>query len=138
MKTKREAVIAKIREANPETMELSFGCEVYVKNGARVRVIGIDGRVVFFTRLVNSLNTDFIGDITIVGHPLHPHHLLIALQKDGCNLEKRFPMGFSPNSIVFYFEGGTKAPSIINLTNFQHQLETDDELIEKLYEILIK
>ena len=77
MPTLREIIC----KANPEIMELKFGCEILVKNDVRTRVIGIDGRVVFFSPLVNNRNTDFVEDITILGRTIRLADVLVAVER---------------------------------------------------------
>lgn len=69
-----------IQEANPGIMDLKFGCEV-LKGDVRTRVVGLDGRVVFFSPLINNQNTEFVEHLTILGRPIRLADVLLAIHK---------------------------------------------------------
>ncbi len=73
----RAAIIA----TNEDIMKLQFGCEGYVKNDVRVRVFGVDGRVIFHTPQVNGVNTVFEEDFIILGRKIGIADVLLAIEK---------------------------------------------------------
>lgn len=84
-------ILRKIREANPELMELSFGCEVIVYGEVYI----IDSNWGIYSReendksgyyrvIANEMNnwTRIDEDnFEIIGHPVHLEHLLVAMRK---------------------------------------------------------
>ena len=86
---KKQQVEALVREACPELMELTFGCEVKVNGVFYV----LDSNWAIETRTGNNLNeykviTDQfnnwteIEDFEIIGHPIHLENVLNALRKN--------------------------------------------------------
>jgi len=85
---KKELVQKKIRELNPELMELSFGCEIE-KDGEIYSLAVAEDKGVFEKTLegywmcVNkegqAVSLEKGVREIIIGHPIQPHHILIAL-----------------------------------------------------------
>ena len=108
---KKQAVEAKIRELNPELMELSFGCEV--------RMTG--GETLIFSKENEYLKRTIECESAIIGHPIHLEHVLRALK-------------FAQKQRGMFTEDLHMLLSLYNLSlPFSQQ---SDEVYEFLYEAL--
>lgn len=138
--TKLQQVEKKIREACPELMEMSFGCEV--KHGAyTVKVLSAKafGRTVngkeksTFASVIASDGERVVGFVledkeTIIGHPIHLEHVLRAV---GTGRRVRIDINIIDDCIGLY--NGT-AESKYNLT--LPPSKQSPELINFIHEIL--
>lgn len=160
--TTTQKILNIIREKNPETMGLSFGCEVeatkkYEDNRQKdyKYFVGCEscyadthrmaGYVRIFEMRNEAVDVDFLkkggvyttdsyvheDNITIIGHPLYPAHLLVALGdkslfylSSGGILHKKTEVGFD-------------YVCSLNLTQpIEPQLEADPKLAETIYKLL--
>lgn len=128
---KKQAVEKVIRELNPELMELSLGCEVYMlgqyitwanletdEHGNHTATYLLpDGRF-----LEGVYTTSEIEAIKIIGHPIHLESVIFTLKK----------VGYSSTEEWFKVLGKITDIYAHNLP-FSQQ---DDSVFEFLYEIL--
>jgi hypothetical protein len=78
-------ILAKIREANEETMELSWGCKVNIRGDKNATFIKYDGEYIYWLDVSGDACDEDSSildklDFKIIGHPLHIGHVLRAMR----------------------------------------------------------
>ncbi len=167
---KLQTVLDIVRKANPETMELSFGCEVGRYNHMievrhewveelqnYAQVANHDGVHEYFISEavgeISLMRRNHVGDWQafqvpsslkegwkIIGHPLYPAHLLVALKKIEGVYDSYFvhSNGWLMWQKVEDGKETVKQLCLLNLTQpLEPQLQADPELVETLYKLLV-
>lgn len=120
-----------IREANPETKELSFGCRLLVKDCNGKKHIVTYASDADYAGLIwdNGETGSYVEDwvLKIIGHPLYPAHLLVALGGNSWSMNSH---GWFYNQ--FDYEKFQVKPT----QPLEPQLQSNPELVDTLYKLL--
>jgi len=138
MTTKKQAIINKIREVCPETMELKFGCKVIMKHNVDgdydVISANYHGETPSFELSLRGKKEFFPQDVKeVLGTPLELSHLLRAVQE--LSDEKRIAevMQLSEYNSSFCI---IKILSLYNLSLSLEDNLDNDELCSFLYKLI--
>ena len=138
-------ILQAIREANPELMELSFGCEVkawIVDDEFVLQHINDDGIIIveceeYDIETIKELLGTEENIFEIIGHPPELRHLLRAIEKN--NPPTPYFMSMTGRFYIRHESGNISSPlACFDLTKSLSDNLNNEEICAFLFDLLVK
>jgi len=149
MNKKTTTILAAIRKACPELMELSFGCELESVDGVHARILDTNGINYFKVGIMEddlfiATYSKLDETLKVIGHPPHIGHLLRTIGNEhimvdcyGDLILSEFCQDDNLHELFrSYEEENLDNMQLDTAADLTQQLETNQELREFVYQLV--